>query len=72
MKWIVTQQALEEENTRLKCELVEAASNQQKEERLKTLQQKFSAKINELYVMNDSLAELLQTTKWPTQNNCLD
>jgi hypothetical protein len=40
-------------------DLLQASAIQQKEDHLKALQQQFSAKINELYVMNDSLAELL-------------
>lgn len=57
-------QVLDEENSRMQRELVQVSAVQQKEDRLKALQQQFSAKINELYVMNDSLAELLQSSKW--------
>lgn len=55
--------ALEEENSRMQHDLLQVSAIQQKEDRLKALQQQFSAKINELYVMNDSLAELLQSPK---------
>jgi len=33
------------------------------DDRLRTIQQQLTAKINELYVVNDSLADLVQGTK---------
>ena len=53
-------QALDDDNNRLQHELIQSTSVKHKEERLKSLQQQFSAKLNELYVMNDGMAELLQ------------
>jgi hypothetical protein len=46
----------------MQLQLSHALTSQQKEDRLKNIQQQLSVKINELYVMNDSLAEVLQSS----------
>ena len=57
---------LQQDNEVLRRQLKEAVDRADRlasDNRLRSIQQQLTAKINELYVVNDSLADLVQDTK---------